>query len=114
MNIYENQRKIAIIVLVPIILLLLLSLHFKIWSGSYMEGDLESVVVHQIEVFKKGNTVENKKSIEGSVHLFDCIYLTGTKVIDCVHYVCGMFVCFAYCVVQTSITLCSLSVRMND
>lgn len=33
MNIYENQRKIAIIVLVPIILLLLLSLHFKIWSG---------------------------------------------------------------------------------
>ena len=30
MNIYENQRKIAIIVLVPIILLLLLSLHFKI------------------------------------------------------------------------------------
>lgn len=114
MIIHKNRRKIAIVVLIPIVLLLLLSLHFKIWSGSYMEGDLESVVVQQIEVIKKGATGDNEKSIEESVHLLDCAYLTGTEVVVCLHCICWLFACFAYCVVQPSITLCSLSVRMND
>ena len=79
-----------------------------------MEGDLESVVVHQMEVFKKGNTGEDEKSIEESVRLFEGIYLTGTEVVVCLQYICWLFACFAYCVVRPSITLCSLSVRLND
>lgn len=114
MSVYKNQRKIAIIVLIPIILLLLLSLHFKIWSGSYMEGDLESVVVHQMEALKNGNTAESEKAIEESVHLLDCVCLTGTEAVVCLYYICWLFACFAYCVVRPSITLCSLSVRIND
>ena len=114
MSVYKNRRKIAIVVLIPIILLLLLSVHFKIWSGSYVEGDLESAVVHQMEVLEKGNTGEIEKSIEKPVYLFEYVYLIGTEVVVCLHYICWLFACFAYCAVRPSITLCSLSVRMND
>lgn len=79
-----------------------------------MEGDLESVVVHQMEAFKKGNTGQDEKSIEESEYLFECIYLTGTEVVVCLQYICWLFACFAYCAVRPSITLCSSSVRMDD
>lgn len=114
MSIYKRRRGISIAVLVPMILLLLLSLHFKIWSGSYMEGDLESVVVRQTASFERGIAEEHKETIDELLRLFDAVVLDGTEINTCFWYNCCLFLCFVYCVTRPSITLCSLSVRMND
>lgn len=114
MSIYKNRRKIAIAVLIPIILLLFLFLHFKIWSGDYIEGDLESVVVQYMESFKRGRAEENVKMTDESLHLFDYVYLSGTGINACLLYICWTGICLVYNFLRPSITLCSLSVRMND
>lgn len=110
MGIYENQRKIAIAVLVPFILILFLFLHFKIWSGNYIEGDLENVVVWHVESIKSGST-EAKEELQ---RLLDYACLSGTVISACLPYGCRTEICPACYYLGRSITLCSLSVRMND
>lgn len=110
---YKNQCKTSVIVLIPIILLLFLSLHFKIWSGSYTEGDLESIVVHQMESFERGKAEENT-GIDRSSHLLDYVYFISTEIDIVLLFTDCLFICFVYCMTRPSITLCSLSVRMND
>ena len=44
----KKQRIAAIMVLSSIMLILLLSLNFRIWSGYYTEGDLESIVIRRL------------------------------------------------------------------
>lgn len=114
MSIYKSRRIIAIAVLIPIILLLLLSLHFRIWSGSYMEGDLESVVIQHVGLLEKGSTEGNTETIEQYRHLFDYVYLPSIEIDVCLQFVFLRGVCSAYCFLGQSITLCSLSVRIND
>lgn len=115
MNIYKNRRKITIIVLLSIILTLLLSLNFRIWSGSYTEGDLESIVVQQMDTLKKGNIEDshNNELIKQSQRLLDYVSITGIEINAC--FLCGFLflinILFLY--LRPSITLCSLSVRMD-
>ncbi len=52
----KKQRIAAIMVLSSIMLILLLSLNFRIWSGYYTEGDLESIVIQQMECLEKSNS----------------------------------------------------------
>ena len=49
----KKQRIAAIMVLSSIMLILLLSLNFRLWSGYYAEGDLESIVIQQMECLEK-------------------------------------------------------------
>jgi hypothetical protein len=44
---YRNRKCIAQIVLIPLMLILLLALNFKIWGGSYNSGDFEEIIISQ-------------------------------------------------------------------
>lgn len=113
---YKNRRKISIAVLISIVFTLLLSLNFHIWSDSYTEGDLESVVIQQMEEIKKGNIDGSidRESVKQKLHLFDHVCLSDIEIN-------AFFLCevlsdspFGYFFLRPSITLCSLSVRMNN
>lgn len=114
MNMYKSQRKCAIAVLIPILLLVLLSVHFHIWSGSYIEGDLESAVVQHVESLEKMSTGRNTEEIEQYRHIFDVVYLSGIEIDFCLQGALLWGDCFNYSFFRPSITLCSLSVRIND
>lgn len=114
MSKYKGRREIAITVLIPMIFFVFLSLHFKVWSGNYTEGDLESVVVQYMDSIHRGNRKENVKTEEESLRLFDYAYLSCAAIWVCLPYICRTGACPAYYVFLPCITLCSLSVRMND
>lgn len=116
MNMYKNRRKISVAVLVSIIFILLLSLNFHVWSGSYTEGDLESIVIQQVDCLEKGNTGEviSSKSLERCLHLFDYACLSEIEVSFCLLCEILFCICFWYFFFRPSVTLRSLSVRMND
>jgi len=46
---YRNRKHIARIALVPLVCILLLALNFKIWDGTYSEGNLEKIIVNQLK-----------------------------------------------------------------
>ena len=52
----KNRELLNIMVLSSIMLILLLSLNFRLWSGYYAEGDLESIVIQQMECLEKSNS----------------------------------------------------------
>lgn len=114
--IYKNRRRISVAVWVSVIIILLLSLNFHIWSGSYTEGVLESIVIQQMECLEKGNTGEviNSKSLERCLHLFDYACLSGIEVSVCLLCEILFCICFGYFFFRPSVTLRSLSVRMNN
>ena len=70
----KKQRIAAIMVLSSIMLILLLSLNFRLWSGYYAEGDLESIVIQQMECLEKSNS-ENDISESIYLHFYECICL---------------------------------------
>ena len=72
----KKQRIAAIMVLSSIMLILLLSLNFRIWSGYYAEGDLESIVIQQMECLEKSNS-ENDISESICLHFYECICFGG-------------------------------------
>lgn len=113
---HRNRRKISIAVLISIAFTLLLSLNFQIWSSSYTEDDLESVVIQQMDELKKGNIDGSidRESVKQKLHLFDYACLFDKEIN-------AFFLCedlsdsyFGYCFLRPSTTLCSLSVRMNN
>lgn len=113
MILYKKRRMIAIAVLVPVMLILLLSLNFSIWGGSYREGDLESIVIEQMNSLEKGNGIE---SLNERIYLrfYECVCLSGIETM--VFLVCEMFfgARLGEFFLRTSVTLHSLSVRMDD
>lgn len=65
----KKQRIAAIMVLSSIMLILLLSLNFRLWSGYYAEGDLESIVIQQMECLENGHlSADTRKN--GDVGMF--------------------------------------------
>lgn len=114
--IYENRRAIAVTAIVPIICILLLSIHFKAWSGYYVEGDLESVVVHQMETLESGYKEENtsiKTADTNRTPAEDMLFTCAQKVM----LVCPFLLlpgCVLFIYQKPADTLRSLSVRMNN
>lgn len=110
---YKKRRIIAASVLIPVLLVLLLSLHFRIWSGSYTEGDLESIVVQQMDSLEKANKDESI-SDRICLHFCECICLSAIGTMA--FLLCELFlaVCLKALPFRPSVTLCSLSVRMDD
>ncbi len=66
-------------VLSSIMLILLLSLNFRIWSGYYAEWDLESRVIQQMECLEKSNS-ENDISESICLHFYECICFGGIEI----------------------------------
>lgn len=116
MTIYRKRRQISIAVLASIILILLLSLNFHIWSGSYTEGDLEAIVIQQMDCLAGGDTDEgiSRESVEQCLHLFDYACLGGIEINVCLPCAILSGIWLGYFFLRPSITLCSLSVRIND
>lgn len=110
---YKKRRIIAISVFVPVLLVLLLSLHFRIWSGSYSEGDLESIVIQQMDSLEKADKDESI-SDRTYLHFCECICLSAIGTMA--FLLCEMFsaVCLEAFPFRPSVTLRSLSVRMDD
>lgn len=109
----KKQRIAAIMVLSSIMLILLLSLNFRIWSGYYAEGDLESRVIQQMECLEKSNS-ENDISESICLHFYECICFGEIEIM--VLWVYDGFKDlgqgeFSF---RPGVTLCSLSVRMDD
>lgn len=101
----KKQRIAAIMVLSSIMLILLLSLNFRIWSGYYAEGDLESIVIQQMECLEKSNS-ENDISESicfGGIEIMVLWVYDGFKDLGQGE--------FSF---RPGVTLCSLSVRMDD
>ena len=109
----KKQRIAAIMVLSSIVLSLFLSLNFRIWSGYYTEGDLESIVIQQMENLEKSNS-ENDRSVSIFLHFYECICFGGIEIIVALAYERfkepGPWE-FSF---RPGVTLHSLSVRMND
>ena len=96
----KKQRIAAIMVLSSIMLILLLSLNFRIWSGYYAEGDLESIVIQQMECLEKSNS---ENDISESIEIMVLWVYDGFKDLGQGE--------FSF---RPGVTLCSLSVRMDD
>lgn len=75
----KKQRIAAIMVLSSVMLILLLSLNFRLWSGYYAEGDLESIVIQQMECLEKSNS-ENDISESICLHFYECICFGGIEI----------------------------------
>lgn len=116
MRIYKDRKKISITVLASIILILLLSWNFHIWSGNYAGGDLESIVIQQMDSIHEGKLEKTagEEFAEQYGHLFDYAYLAGMIINACLWYSILFRIssdCFSH---RPKITLCSLSVRMDN
>lgn len=110
---YEKRRIIAISTFIPILLALLLSFHFRIWSGSYTEGDLESIVIHQVDSLEKADKDESIND-KISPHFWEsiCLFSIGTMVfLQCEMFWGNCLEMFSF---RPRVTLHSLSVRMDD
>lgn len=113
MILYKKRHMIAAAVLVPVILVLLLSLNFRIWGGSYTEGDLESLVIQQMDRLENGKREEgiNERTF---LQFCECVCLLGIEVM--LFLLCEMS--FGVWLKETSFrpgnTLHSLAVRMNN
>ena len=67
-------------VLSSIVLILFLSLNFRIWSGYYTEGDLENIVIQQMESLEKSNS-ENDINESILLHFCECICFGAIEII---------------------------------
>ena len=114
MSICNSHRKTAIIVFFSLILLLFLSLHFHIWSGNYIEGDLESMVKQHMDVLDNGSTEAEALDLKPHRDFLDTAYLPYREINAWFQSVYLTEKCFSYYFFRPSITLCSLSVRMDD
>lgn len=68
---YRNRKHIARIALIPLVCILLLALNFKIWGGTYSEGDLEKNVVNlskELEHCILSNN-DNMEKIKGPIQI---------------------------------------------
>ncbi len=109
----KKQRIVAIMVLSSIVLILLLSLNFRIWSGYYAEGDLESIVIQQMESLEKSNS-ENAINEGIFLHFYECICLGGLEIMVLWVYDGFKELGQGEFSFRPEVTLCSLSVRMDD
>ena len=109
----KKQRIAAIMVLSSIVLTLLLSLNFQIWSGHYTEGDLESRVIQQMDSLEKSN-IENNINERLFLHFYECICLVGIAIMVLWVYDRLKGLCQGEFSFRLGITLRSLSVRMDD
>ena len=113
MILYKKRRIVAITVLVPVMLVLLLALNFRIWGGSYTEGDLESIVIQQMDSLEKGNgggSINERTCLR----FCECVCLSGIGtmvVLLCVMFLDARLGDFS---LRPGVTLQSLSVRMDD
>lgn len=109
----KKQRIAAIMVLSSIMLILLLSLNFRIWSGYYTEGDLESIVIQQMERLEKSNS-ENDINESIFLHFYECICFGGIKIMLLWVYDGFKYLEQGEFSFRPGVTLHSLSVRMDD
>ena len=58
---------------------IIIQLNFRIWSGYYAEGDLESRVIQQMECLEKSNS-ENDISESICLHFYECICFGGIEI----------------------------------
>ena len=109
----KKQRIAAIMVLSSIMLILLLSLNFRLWSGYYAEGDLESIVIQQMERLEKSNS-ENDINESIFLHFYECICFGGIKIMLLWVYDGFKDLEQGEFSFRPGVTLHSLSVRMDD
>lgn len=114
----------AAAVLSSVFLTLLLSLHFHLWSGGWMEGDLEEAVQEQEALLGTGIFSEREISaqgfaqdagelrLKGGISLSDGILLFAFFLSGIFAFPAVFFVLF-FSEFLPGATLCSLSVRMN-
>lgn len=109
----KKQRITAIMVLSSIVLILLLSLNFRIWSGYYMEGDLESIVIQQMDSLEKSN---NEGDINEKIflRLYECICSAGIGIVVFWVYERLKGLSQGEFSFRPGVTLRSLSVRMDN
>ncbi len=109
----KKRRIAAITVLISIVLILLLSLNFRIWSGYYLEGDLESIVIQQMDSLEKSKSEDNVNE-RIFLRFYEYICLSGIGII--VFWVCERFkgLCLGELSFRPGVTLRSLSVRMDN
>lgn len=117
---YASGRLTASLLLMSLSLILLLSLHFHIWSGRWQEGDLEDRIQRLEALLGTGITLEEgparrpsdgipKKSlIPSPIGLLPSPFLLPGTASFPVFFPVPFFPGFLPC-----ITLCSLSVRMD-
>lgn len=113
MILYKKRQIIAAAVLIPIILILLLSLNFRIWSGNYIEGDLESIVVQQMDGLENTDNDEDM-SEKTFLRFYECVCLSGMDLM--IYLLCEMssgvpLKAFSH---KPGTTLQSLAVRMDN
>ena len=113
MSSVKKQRIAAIMVLSSIVLILLLSLNFRIWSGYYTEGDLENIVIQQMESLEKSNS-ENDINESILLHFCECICFGAIEIIVLWVYDSLKKLGYGEFSFRPGVTLYSLSVRMDD
>lgn len=112
----KRRQATAFVVLFSILALLLLSLNFRIWSGTYTEGDTESIVTQCMARLENGKTEKNteEEHAESDRDLAEYAY-TADAITNNWLLVLVLFGIYSgYIFLRPSITLCSLSVRMDD
>ncbi len=76
----KKQRIAAIMVLSSIMLILLLSLNFRIWSGYYAEGDFGKYSHTADGMLGKKSNSENDISESICLHFYECICFGGIEI----------------------------------
>ncbi len=109
----KKQRIAAIMVLSSIVLTLFLSLHFQIWSGYYMEGDLESIVIQQMDSLEKLNC-EDDRNERIFLPFYECICLVGIEIMLIWTYDSFKELCQGEFSFRPGVSLRSLSIRMDN
>ncbi len=112
----KNRRKISAAAFAAVVFLLLLSWNFRVWGGSYTEGDVESIVTQQMERLEKGRADQSAEaaSMERGRRLFACIPLSGMGWGLCFPGELFAGLCPGAFEFRASVTLRSLSVRMDN
>lgn len=116
---YRNSKYIARINLVPLVFILLLTLNFKIWGGTYSEGQFKKIKNNQskeLEYCTLSNT-DNRVNLKADVEIKQLLDTDFSGIfINCVllSFIPFIWIYRSELFCKRRDTLVSLCVRMDD
>ncbi len=107
-------QKIAIITLISVLTVIFLYINYTIWGGSYIKGDIEDNIRHEMHLIGESSISEPSAAEinnEFKKLLSTCL-IPG--IITCVMMSCVLFITVLVYHYNFSNTLVTLSVRLNN
>jgi hypothetical protein len=117
--IYKNRKHIARILLANIVFILLLAFNFKVWGGSYSEGSLQDIIIHESKELEHCILLnnDNKENVKVDVQIKQLLDAGFANIIidfillSFIHFI---YICRSKLFYKKRYTLVSLCVRMDD